>query len=298
MLLLSFLRNHNHCWVRGKICLSSSDLKHGLILSFKEFSLDGVPCLLDKTRSLSHRQSFPLGFALKMVSEWKRMILALNASWINVSTTVLGSMFCPSSCLQGDALCPPACCMPHRHWQQSLRLVTSHLTSLGLGGSPNGAACLIQFQLSTCGYCGHSEAWSWLLGCPHSGSWLCSPLSETISHQDSNPSGILHGPILSTFLGKPPFGWPSAFAITSSFRGVHSRKLYLGEHIVHVWYFPETNTEEWNCGIIGYICFYILRWSHIYLQSHCFQFIFYFPIPMLILKMITLYKLTNLMVVK
>lgn len=74
----------------------------------------------------------------------------------------------------------------------------------------------------------------------------------------------------------------TASAITSSFRSLLSQIMpYEVEEC-----FPGTDTQEWNCGIIGYI----LRWFLIYLQSHYYQFILYCCTPRLILKIIKLYQ--------
>lgn len=74
----------------------------------------------------------------------------------------------------------------------------------------------------------------------------------------------------------------TASTITSSFRSLLSQIMPCGVGRC----FPGTDTQEWNCGIIGYI----LRWSLIYLQSHDYQFILYFCIARLMLKIIKLYQ--------
>lgn len=74
----------------------------------------------------------------------------------------------------------------------------------------------------------------------------------------------------------------TASTITSSFRSLLSQIKPCGVGGC----FPGTDTREWNCGIIGYI----LRWSLIYLQSHCYQFILYCCTPRLILKIVKLYQ--------
>lgn len=147
------------------------------------------------------------------------------------------------------------------------------------GSTPGGAADLTPCLLSSCGCCGHSEAWPWLPGYANSDNQLCRPLSGT-SPEYSNLSGILHGSAPSgSCLALVDH---TASTITSSFRSLLSQIMPCGVGRC----FPGTDTQEWNCGIIGYI----LRWSLIYLQSHDYQFILYFCIARLMLKIIKLYQ--------